>query len=40
MALTRDEWLEKVKKDGYELQYVPEELIDRDMCMAAVKQNG
>ena len=40
MALTRDEWLEKVKKNGWALEDVLNELRDRDMCMEAVKSKG
>jgi hypothetical protein len=37
---TYEEWLEKVKKDGNALDYVPEEIKTEEMCLAAVRDLG
>ena len=33
-------WLELVENDAYAFQYVPEELITREMCELAVTREG
>ena len=37
---TEEEALAVVKQDGWDLEYVPENLKTADVCLEAVKQNG
>src|SRR5206468_2452135 len=34
------EWLNKVSRDGWVLEYVPDELKTNELCLAAVSNNG
>ena len=34
------DWLEAVRKDGWELRYVPKEFCSHKLCLIAVQQDG